>query len=341
MLGACGATLQAVLPDCLCVPGLMDELARQANTRAGVDIGAILGGCNTEDAAAADNAVIINHAEVLGGEGGGSCAAAARARARREEGVNDNRQTERSIDDMDGREREMEMEMERKREREREREYNPLGRDRSSPSSQPPNRRPVADTTDTVDVTVAIGTTVVVDESDTFSAALAGEYPAVVDPNPPSARSASGAGAALIEDGVFDMYAAFSNLGESLHTAAYVWAERAARQHLEKQRRERATQAVFLKRMSGLMLEASYDLEASARGVPLLRVGSAGTLTAQGVSGVSGVSGPVGGGDSGRGGGGPARRGNATDRSASSGEYLRSSSPWWPLWTWEGFFREA
>lgn len=335
MPGACGATSQAVLPDCLCVPGLMDELARQANTRAGVDIGAILRGCNTEDAAAAataTDAVIINHAEVLGGEGGGSCAAAARARVRRQEGVSDSPQTERFIDDMDIND----MDMERKREREREREYDPLGGDRASPSSQPPNRR--ADTTDTAAVAVAIGTTVVVDESDTFSAALAGEYPAVVDPNPPYATSASGTGAALIEDGVFEVYAAFSNLGESLRTAAYVWAERAAQQHLENQRRERAAQAVFLRRMSGLMLEASHDLEASARGVPLLRVGAAGTLTAQGVSGVGG---PVRGGRSGGGRGGPARRGNATDGSASSGDLPRSSSPWWPLWTWEGLFREA
>ena len=47
----------------------MDELARQAYTRVGVDIGAVLRGCNAD--AAADAALVINHAEVLGGPGGG------------------------------------------------------------------------------------------------------------------------------------------------------------------------------------------------------------------------------------------------------------------------------
>ena len=188
----------------------------------------------------------------------------------------------------------------------------------------------------TATTTVAIGTTVVVDdESDSFAAALAGEYPAVVNPNPQYARSASGTGAALIENGVFDMYAAFGNLGESLTTAAYIWTERAAQQHLDRQRRDRATQAVFLRRMSNLMLEASRDLEASARGVPLSGVGAAtggfGTLAAaQGVR-----RGGGGGPDSGSGGIGRTKKSGGGLKSTAS-----ASSTWWPLWTWDRFFRE-
>ena len=332
----------------------MDELARQANTRAGVDIGAVLRGCNAD---AADAALVINHAEVLGGPGGegvtrgGSCAAAARARARRSEEEGGSRMTtntpayeeqerekEREQDDDDdddddydgtGRiEREMQWERVRERERERERREREMEYNRGG--------KPATATT-----TVAIGTTVVVDdESDSFSAALAGEYPAVVNPNPQYARSASGTGAALIENGVFDMYAAFGNLGKSLHTAAYIWTERATQQHLDRQRRERATQAVFLRRMSGLMLEASFDLEASARGVPLSGVGAAASgvgmlAAAQGVSGGGGGGPASGGGGGGRtkksGGGGTGRRGNSV---------ASASSPWWPLWTWDRFFRE-
>lgn len=289
----------AVLPDCLCVPGLMDELARQAEMRAGVDIAEVLQECNAAAFEARDaTAIIINHADTASSSGGGNCAMAARERAVKQGGTPPPPRGAYAPEAT----------------REREREMERMERNRLRP---PPPRRPSV-----TDTTVAIGTAIVVDEPGSFTAALAEEYPAVVKPNPPAARSASGTGAALIENGVFDMYAGFHNVGQSLQTAAMIWTERAARQHMEQQRRERATQAVFLKRMSTLMMEASDDLEASASGVPISPQyegyvgggsGRQGVVTAQGgrVAGTGGVE-------------------NAPESP--------SPSSWWPLWTWEGMF---
>jgi hypothetical protein len=142
-------------------------------------------------------------------------------------------------------------------------------------------------------------------------------YPAVVNPNPRAARTASGTGSAVIENGVFDMYAAHANMGEAVRTAAYIWTERATRQHMEQQRRERESQAIFLRRMAGLMLESSHNLEASSHGVP------SSVSISKSYSSTEYVGTTVG-----------AMAGQDSDSAAAA-------SASWPLWTWDGFFRDA
>jgi hypothetical protein len=130
--------------------------------------------------------VPLRHGEVLGGGGngynnggGGSCAAAARARAGGHEGARADTPTRNTRAD-EFMERQMDIELEREREtmENNRREPSPVDPPYRRPVD-PPYRRPAPDPYR--DPYVAIGSTVVVEESESFSAGsypLAGEYPA-------------------------------------------------------------------------------------------------------------------------------------------------------------------
>ena len=259
--------------------GLMDEVDRRARNM-GVDIAWVLYDCNTD---ARPTGPIINHAEIADGNlvGGGTCAAAARARGAQE--------------DNPGNSREREREMRPTRSPERE-------------SQMPPMRTPELSGTVT---TVAVDETRVVEKEESSATTLPAEYPALTDPNPPAYRSRSGTGAAVIENAMFDAFAAFANIGESIKTAALIWAERAGMQKIEQRRRERERQSVFLRRMSSLLLTASDDLALT---------------TAQGDPRVTAA-------------GGPSPQGSIDDAPVHHQETLRGrESANWPLWRWERMF---
>jgi len=293
-------------------------VSRQAKNRGG-DIGAVLRGCNTITRVPA-----INHAEVVGSNGGGgSCADAARARAREGPGDDDNNymSTERQYE-REMRKRQMEREMEYDRHRKMERENEAIKSQMETKREEEKNGRPQQQTRKIItDTTVAIGLAIVVDETGaSIAAAPSLEY--ATARIPPYATSRSGSGSGYVEDGVLGVYSAFRNLGESMNTAAFIWAERLVKQNIEQRRRGQAQQAVFMQRMAGLMLVASDDMVAASGGTLEVKV------TAQAGRGPGSI--------------GSARGHNSSsapvETSAKPAVAATSSLALWPLWRWDGLF---